>query len=93
VSRYATRDRPPTEWADAPVTAVDAAAGVYAEPATHAGGPPTLWHWCTRHHGWLATGTRYHVVVDASPLTLYPSCLWRCCGLHGWIRGGRWEPA
>lgn len=32
-------------------------------------------------------------VEQSDPLTLSPSVLRRDCGLHGWIRDGRWEPA
>lgn len=32
-------------------------------------------------------------VVSWQPLTLSPSLLCRSCGLHGWIRDGRWVPA
>lgn len=32
-------------------------------------------------------------LVSEEPLTLEPSLLCRACGTHGYIRGGRWEPA
>lgn len=32
-------------------------------------------------------------VESLEPLTLSPSLLCTRCGHHGWIRGGRWEPA
>lgn len=32
------------------------------------------------------------VVESLDPLTLSPSILDPDCGLHGYIRGGRWEP-
>lgn len=31
-------------------------------------------------------------VVSKDPLTLEPSILRKPCGLHGYIRNGRWEP-
>jgi hypothetical protein len=34
-----------------------------------------------------------HAMVSRDPLTLSPSLLCRQCGLHGWIRNGRWEAA
>jgi hypothetical protein len=30
---------------------------------------------------------------QAEPLTISPSVLCRTCGLHGWIRDGKWVPA
>ena len=32
-------------------------------------------------------------VEQWDPLTISPSVLCRDCGLHGWIRDGRWVPA
>lgn len=32
-------------------------------------------------------------VENWDPLSLTPSLLCRTCGLHGWIRDGRWLPA
>ena len=26
------------------------------------------------------------------PITLDPSVHWTCCGLHGWVRDGKWIP-
>lgn len=37
-------------------------------------------------------GPRWQL-VNADPLTINPSVLCRTCGLHGWIREGRWVPA
>lgn len=37
-------------------------------------------------------GPRWHL-VSGDPLTIEPSILCRTCGLHGWIRQGRWVPA
>lgn len=68
----------------------------YGEPAY-----PVVWHWCqtgTRDTGcrfdvphWCAVRAARHIIVTRDPLELEPS-LWypRCCGLHGWIREGRW---
>jgi hypothetical protein len=30
--------------------------------------------------------------ISKEPLTLHPSVL-RDCGMHGWIKGGKWVPA
>jgi len=56
--------------------------------------------WLHRHEdrwftGWidLTSGTR-HRLVSEDPLTIEPSILCPAgCGLHGFIRGGRWVPA
>lgn len=32
-------------------------------------------------------------VRQMSPLTLDPSIVCRTCGLHGWIKDGKWHPA
>lgn len=34
-----------------------------------------------------------HTMVSEDPLTLTPSIICHQCGLHGWIRDGRWEAA
>lgn len=65
---------------------------------------PMFWHWCAALEGvpddlkvhdgcWVAAGTSEHTLVSRDPLHLEPSLLWRCCGLHGWVRNGTWEPA
>lgn len=65
---------------------------------------PTFWHWCKAldgvpkdrkvHEGsWVAANTSAHTLVSREPLHLEPSLLWRCCGLHGWVRGGKWRSA
>lgn len=65
---------------------------------------PTFWHWCitlaaapaerTVHgNGWAASGTSGHTLVSREPLHLEPSLLWQCCGLHGFVRDGKWVSA
>lgn len=65
-----------------------------------------VWHWCDHHlwagrkgydaHPedfvfWVPTGTAAHTLVSIDPLHLEPSVYWPdCCGLHGFIREGRW---
>ncbi|MDX2870522.1 hypothetical protein PV382_23415 [Streptomyces scabiei] len=65
---------------------------------------PTFWHWCRSLEGvpadrkvldgcWVAANTSDHTLLSREPLHLEPSLLWRCCGLHGWVRNGQWEDA
>jgi hypothetical protein len=64
---------------------------------------PMFWHRCaaladvpeerTVHGPWVAAGTRVHTLVSREPLHLEPSLLWACCGLHGWVRDGKWISA
>lgn len=64
---------------------------------------PTFWHWCAALADvpddrlvtgrWVAAGTSAHTLVSREPLHLEPSLLWKCCGLHGWVRHGEWESA
>lgn len=100
------RDRglPPTDWPGLEMTGMTQLTdaiyyGWLGEEAT-----PTFWHWCTAledvpadrkvHNGcWVAAGTSAHTLVSREPLHLEPSLLWKCCGLHGWVRNGQWENA
>jgi hypothetical protein len=68
-----------------------------------------VWHFCDHHlwagrevydkapekySFWVPTGVRAHQLVSAEPLHLEPSILWPdCCGMHGFIRDGRWIDA
>lgn len=65
---------------------------------------PTFWHWCKALEDvpperkvyagcWVAAGTSAHTLVAREPLHLEPSLLWRCCGIHGFVRDGAWIPA
>lgn len=55
---------------------------------------PHIWHWCPIQNNWKLAGTGAHEVVAKDPLHLEPSLLLSgCCGLHGFIREGRWVPA
>lgn len=64
---------------------------------------PVFWHWCsaaaalpaelTVSGGWRTAGTPAHTLVSRDPLHLEPSLLWTCCGMHGWVRAGRWDAA
>ncbi|WP_432169041.1 hypothetical protein [Streptomyces sp. 1222.5] len=54
---------------------------------------PWFWHWCTASSRWECQATSDHDLVATDPLHMEPSLLWRCCGTHGWVRGGEWIPA
>lgn len=41
---------------------------------------------------WMAASTTAHTLVAREPLHLEPSLLWRCCGTHGYVRCGIWQP-
>lgn len=61
-----------------------------------------VWHNCSevlgqatiapgQRWGWRATGVGAHTLVTESPLHIEASVYWPdCCGLHGFIRDGRW---
>lgn len=52
----------------------------------HAGGPKR-----PHRHAWGSTSA--HTLVSEEPLTLDPSIGWQeCCGRHGYVKGGVWEP-
>lgn len=38
-------------------------------------------------------GNTHWTVESWEPLTISPSLLFKCCGDHGFIRGGKWVPA
>ena len=41
--------------------------------------------------GWSATGVGAHDLISVDPLHIEASVYWpSCCGIHGWIREGRW---
>lgn len=97
------RDTPPTDWPGLEMAGIvkltdDIYFGWVADNAY-----PTFWHRCaplldvpedrTVHGPWVAAGTHAHQLISRDPLHLEPSLLWRCCGLHGWVRGGEWTSA
>lgn len=44
--------------------------------------------------GWHPSGVGHHDLISAEPLHIEASVYWpSCCGLHGWIRGGKWVDA
>lgn len=93
-----SRDRqsPPDQWLS-DVDTIDVELGVYLGPTFRRDTTnPTLWHWCTRTSAgarWLAMGTGLHTVHSRDPWHLEASLLCPECGLHGWIRDGKWVPA
>lgn len=43
--------------------------------------------------GWMPTGVGLHTLVQVDPLTIRASVVWpECCGLHGFITDGAWQP-
>jgi hypothetical protein len=98
-----SRDTPPSDWpglemVDLTRLTDDIYYGWLAEETN-----PTFWHWCaaladvpeehTVTGQWVAAGTAAHTLVSREPLHLEPSLLWQCCGLHGFVRDGRWTDA
>lgn len=65
-----------------------------------------VWHFCDHHlwagrsgydaepdhyRRWTPGAVGAHTLVGLDPLHLEPSVYWpECCGLHGFIREGRW---
>ncbi|MFE9812414.1 hypothetical protein [Streptomyces sp. NPDC005548] len=98
-----SKDVPPTDWPGMEMTGLtklndDIYFGWLNDQAN-----PLFWHWCaaladvpeehTVHGRWVAAGTGAHTLLAKEPLHLEPSLLWECCGLHGWVRNGKWETA
>lgn len=66
-----------------------------------------VWHDCDEIHdhpdtvpefkgkrvGWTPSGATKHDLITVDPLHIEASILWPTCGLHGFIRGGRWVEA
>lgn len=46
------------------------------------------------YDGWHPTGVGAHDLIAVDPLHIEASVYWPdCCGMHGWIRDGRWTDA
>lgn len=96
-----THDVPPADWPGLEMTNVVKLTDdiYYGQVEGHAN--PLFWHWCAPVDPELsATGTRWiaanaesHTLVSPDPLHLEPSLLWSCCGLHGFVRDGKWVSA
>lgn len=68
-----------------------------------------VWHDCTMEldlvrldaatrpddiSGWVPAGVGKHDLISIKPLHIEASVYWPlCCGMHGWIRDGKWENA
>lgn len=46
------------------------------------------------YEGWTPAGVGLHDLISAEPLHIEASVYWpTCCGMHGFIRDGRWVSA
>lgn len=55
---------------------------------------PVPIHWTHRYKGWQPTGVAAHDLISVDPLHIEASVYWpACCGMHGWIRDGKWIDA
>lgn len=93
------RDEPPDqfEWLTDVVT-IDSEVGIYLSPTFRNDTTnPTFWHWCVSKMNpegrWDAAGTPLHTVHSRDPWHLEASLVCHDCGVHGWIREGRWISA
>lgn len=61
-----------------------------------------VWHDCDQsigtsegyadRAGWVPWGCGLHTLIEVDPLHIEASVFYpECCGLHGWIRDGRWH--
>lgn len=86
-------DNPPPRWLT-DVTTINADLGIYLSPSHLEDAPnPVFWHWCRKTSAgprWLGMRTPLHEVENTDPWTLTPSLLCDLCGLHGFIRDGKW---
>lgn len=56
--------------------------------------PPPDNYWTSLYLGWKPTGVAAHDLISSDPLHIEASVYWPgCCGLHGWIRDGKWVDA
>lgn len=48
-------------------------------------------HWTDIYTGWKPTGVGLHDLISSDPLHIEASIYWpKCCGMHGWIRDGKY---
>lgn len=95
------RDIPPTDWPGLEMTEVTRLTNdiYYGWVDGHAN--PVFWHGCAPVNPeltasgtrWIAANAEGHQMVTREPLHLEPSLLWTCCGLHGFVREGKWVSA
>ena len=51
-------------------------------------------HWTSLYTGWKPSGVGAHDLISVDPLHIEASVYWpACCGIHGWIRDGKWTDA
>ena len=94
---FTDRSKPPTEWCDwwAEVHELtpDIAYGWPRNEDPRDDEPnPWFWHWCPAQGRWSGAATSNHTLVSREPLHMEPSLLWPCCGTHGHVRLGVWQP-
>jgi hypothetical protein len=83
------------------ITPLDDRGRIYVSASLYGDEHPTWTHWCPMDKcdpgrgvsQWAMAGTPQHPVQQREPLTLDGSLLCPNCGLHGWIREGRWVNA
>lgn len=52
---------------------------------------PVDTHWTSLYVGWKPGGVGLHDLISVDPLHIEASVYWpSCCGMHGWIRDGKW---
>lgn len=52
---------------------------------------PVPEHWTHRYVGWQLAGVGLHDLISVDPLHIEASVFWpECCGMHGFIREGKW---
>lgn len=90
------KNNPPTKWGIKGVKKLSNADIYYMFKKEKGKDQLTVWHWCPK----VVYGPRYmgqsaggHTIESKDPLTMSPSLLFDECGLHGFIKGGKWIPA
>jgi hypothetical protein len=54
---------------------------------------PSREHWSDLYVGWKPSGVGLHDLISADPLHIEASIYWpSCCGMHGFIRDGKYIP-
>jgi hypothetical protein len=52
---------------------------------------PNADHWTLLYVGWKPAGVGLHDLISVDPLHIEASVFWpSCCGMHGFIRDGKW---
>ncbi|MET7479523.1 hypothetical protein ABZT17_34890 [Streptomyces sp. NPDC005648] len=97
------RSKPPTDWPGLETAGLTQLTEDLYYGWIEGDANPMFWHRCaalagvpddrTVHGQWVGAGTSKHTLISRDPLHLEPSLLWRCCDIHGFVRGGVWIPA